>query len=725
MTMKRVFISGILILVINLLFSIPAVLCVESSSSGYSEEEHAVELPSEEVKRQKIKEYYTPSVNSLTLTDTPAIELPASYEVMDNEWMEELGIVKHKDSWKYVSGVWMSEAPFLGTAAGGSSTVRGFGSTETTINSFPVPKEVNLYMDSAAIDRTEFFKGSAAAVQGAYMSRMSSVGGGINVVTKTPQQGTFFNSKISGRLGDGKQSRLQFDYNNDLNNYFLFRLNMAGTIERPFYLPSKYDANTGYIFAPGISILPGNNVKIDIEYSYQHEDAASYYGVPLVKGKLLSDYDEYYGDDNTRTDYSGNILQAQVNWDINNIFTLKAGGSYLKADIVSSIRGMSFGASRGWNYIDFYEQVYDTRTSPFGIFSYDSTYKRKGFFSNLKAEFESGEFKDSVVFGVDYLDSKSDSVSVSSETLSWYDLNDPAIPDSPELSSNMSYSYGSHTRRESALIQNETAWKSWRIFSGGRFDDQTSYGTTENSDTTFSYRLGVTYLINSSYALYGTYSNTQGPNLGYIDTSGDPITDCWSTELYEAGFKFQPTRQFLGTLAAFKIKQSNIPIIPDLTQRNVAELSGEEESEGFEFTLSGKITDNLSTRTSYTYLKKGDNSTDTKVYQNMPKHDLALWLKYNISVGPLAKLQVGTSYKHVAKRDVTYRGMYLSNEYILPGYDVLGIFMEYPWKLKSSDLDLKLNIENVFDEEYFDSIRHMKANPGEPFNVMFTLSFNY
>jgi iron complex outermembrane receptor protein len=683
-------------------------------------------LPEVVVTGERPKGHKTPSTKSLTLTDTPPLELPLSYEVIDNDILEELGVSKYADALEYTSGVRMTEPAFLGTAAGGSSVVRGFGNTETTINGFAIPKEVNLFLDSAGIERIEFFKGSAASIQGSAAANpgaTAGVGGGTNIVTKSPEKESFSYNSAEAKVGNGRMYRGQIDYNAPIAKNVLFRMNTAAKTERPFYLPSGCDSNTGLFLSPSVTVYPADKLEITLEGSHQHEEDASYYGIPpeLTGKPRICDYDTYYGSNDTRTRYEGSIAQLRSKWTINNYLTANAGVSQLHADVYANIIGMSFGAVG--NPLTFFDKVYATGTSPFSKSDTDATYDRSGYNVNLTVHHNLKKIDNTLVAGFDYFKSESDLISKTATTTTWYSVNAP-FPSTVTFPAAAAMKTESTAKRDGIFLLDQLSWNSWRFIAGVRTDNHKSMnditGVEYDASNVFSSRFGITYLFKPNLAAYGAYINTKGPNLGLFDANRNEITDDWAANMVELGIKMEPMKNLLCTVAGFSIKDENIPVTDRAT--GITELTGEQKSRGIEATVSGNITDNWNTQVSYTFLER-DKKT---LWPIIAKHDAAVRQTYSI---PHTNLKVGMNNKYVSERDVNYPAAPstdLPGAYTLPSYCVTDLLIEYTFQGKANLFMLRVNANNVFDERYFTAVRHVtKASPGEPFNTMVTLTTKF
>ena len=661
---------------------------------------------------------------------TPVLELPMSVETVDSEMITDLGIVTFTDIFQYVSGVSFSEAPFVNTASGSTIQMRGFGGTESSINGLYIPGEMHMYLDSQNIERVESYKGSDIAVLGSSSGTTTSgsVGGGMNIVTKQPKNEQFINSELQLRTGGNERYRLQFDANLPImeDGVMGLRFNGAEEASRPFYLPSDIDINSNLFFSAAYSWKPIKKIKINLDGFYQSSDKASYYGVPVIRGEVVTDYDQYYGFENSRTKSEGAYGQVRAEYEINKTSRVSAGVSWLKSIIDADVFGLSFGASSrnpsGVLYtpsstaaLQFYEDVYNLRISPFSHIM--SFMDKKRVSSNLQYSGEQtfGDVKNSLVAGVDHYKTTSQTKTSMWTSTAWYSIDDPELSASEVGTGTTSSGAKSVSWRAGCFIHDQLTYDDLRLMGSVRYD---KYDSGDYNDWSVSWKVGASYLLTPGAVLYSTYNVSAGPNLGKIDESGNEIKDDWKAYMKEAGIKLGFGKDFVMTIAGFHIYQNNIATASS-TVPGAYELTGSEKRWGQEIGLGGRITENWFMHGSYTWQKCEDPDNDAAIFGNIPEHSLSIWTNYRFSSGLFADLKLGIGYIFVDERDVTYRGLALDDSYALPSYNVVNLSAEYP--IKKYDMFIRLNIDNLFDEEYITAVRHLQGSLGEPSRAMISV----
>ena len=139
---------------------------------------------------------------------------------------------------------------------------------------------------------------------------------------------------------------------------------------------------------------------------------------------------------------------------------------------------------------------------------------------------------------------------------------------------------------------------------------------------------------------------------------------------------------------------------------------GETRTKGLELALTGRITPNWQMSGGYTYQDAKLRGNDFVRLAQVPKHQSALWNRYdfNHSVG------VGLGVVHQSSQFAAIRTSATTTR--LPAFTRVDAALFF----KASDrLELQVNVENLLDEEYFsDAHNNNNITPGAPINARFT-----
>ena len=677
--------------------------------------------------------YRTLSIYSGTLTDTPVIELPFSFESVNETQLTDMGITSLQEGLGLFSGITPSEAPFPVALSSGMVSMRGFSGTELSLNAFTMTKDMSAYMDSVGIERIEVFNGPLGPIEGGPSTTSTrtgnGAGGAVNILTKKPFGRDQYNVRFLSRYGGDSLYRFEGDINKRItqDGRILFRLPAAVETGKPFYLPHDYDRSYSYSLYPSMILRPVDDLEITLEGSVQERDFPSYFGVPVIKGALIAGYDTYYGNEDARIKYRGYSAQPSAKWKVCDLLTIRAGGSWIESDTAGKSWGLNHNCPqwrrsiRRFNADQWFNWLYGTRTSNLAYFDTDYFFKNYGAYLNTLFKFDLGPTKHKLVAGIDYQECYSNSESF------WYwngpvtNVKYPPVVDfDPALFANARYS-PTHTcvERKGVLVQEQMELGPVRFLVGSRFDEHSS--ARGNKLRASSPRLGVTIMATPTVALYGNYTATTTPNFGYLNEFDDEVTTPWSSCTKEIGVKVQVVDDLLVTLSGFEQWLEDKPIID--ASRTVVGFE-DEMYRGSELTAYGRIGRHWDLAASYTYLGMNTARSSNPEFKPWPKNSVNTWLTYRFDWEPLRDSKVGFGYKFVDVRDYRYAGTYMGPEYVLDEYHIFRASFEYalPW-VKGATARFEVN--NLFDERGFSSVRHLNGNPIPPRTFGFSMALRF
>lgn len=291
-----------------------------------------------------------------------------------------------------------------------------------------------------------------------------------------------------------------------------------------------------------------------------------------------------------------------------------------------------------------------------------------------------------------------------------------------------------------------TLWDKLHILGGGRYDwASTGRGGSPNSfseaearrperkDEEFSPRVGILYQPWSWLSLYGNWVQSFGAN-NDLSATGQPF-DPQTGEQFEAGVKTAFLDERLtATLAFYHLTRANI-LTSDLSTPDPFDSAaiGEARSQGIEFDLSGQLTDYLSVIGNYAFtdaeITKDNSGLEGNTLFNVPKHAGSLWLKYDVK-GTLADqgLSFGLGVFAAGQREGDNQ-----NTFQLPGFARLDASAAYRLKLGDATLTAQLNVLNILDKRYFESVEPGFINaapritifPGAPLTLIGSIRLEY
>lgn len=250
-----------------------------------------------------------------------------------------------------------------------------------------------------------------------------------------------------------------------------------------------------------------------------------------------------------------------------------------------------------------------------------------------------------------------------------------------------------------------------------------NYWGDVNRHTSISGRVtpyfGLIYDINNTYSVYASYTSIFQPQTA-VGIDGNVIKPL-EGEQYEVGVKGEYFGGRLNTsLALFQLTEKNRALDdPRFPGEGYSIAAGKARSKGVETTISGQLTSNWSVFGGYTYTQTEylDNSTNLNgvAFSSIaPKHLFKLWTNYQLP-GRLHRVSVGGG---------TYMSTGIS---ATDGVGTLrqGGFATFDLRVGyqiSKQLSAAINVTNLFDRRYFDSIESTgSAFYGNPRQLMFTL----
>jgi len=243
---------------------------------------------------------------------------------------------------------------------------------------------------------------------------------------------------------------------------------------------------------------------------------------------------------------------------------------------------------------------------------------------------------------------------------------------------------------------------------------------TEFSDTNLYY--GGVYRLNDQTKLYASYTDVFDQQQTY-DVNGELLEPLLGKNT-EAGVRYSTDDGRLSVdVAYFQIEQDNYPVRagqdPDTGLVYYVAQSGI-ESQGFEIELTGYLTDQWSASFSYSHTDvTNPNYTEDRVSRIVPDEVAKLSTSYDFD-GDLQGLRVGGYVTYAGSRQ-GFIGSGRNTQYIdMSSHTLVGLAANYEL---TDQLNLKLNIHNLFDEEYDSKMAFFTVRPGEPRNLSLQLSY--
>lgn len=689
------------------------------AGSGFAAQEatvqkEAVELGSVTVKGEQEQGYKVDQASSPKYT-APLLDTPQTVTVIPQELIQEQNALSLRQVLSNVSGITFGAGE--GGNYGDSINIRGFSATNNLM--------VDGLRDSANMTRSDMFnlemvevvKGPSSVYAGA-----GATAGSINMVSKTP--GLRARNSLQGGVGTDGYHRLAADINQPLDGIegAAFRLNlMAHENDVAGRDQINYER---WGIAPSVAFGLGTPTRLTLSYLHQSDENLPEYGLPAIAGKVLDgvDSDDYFGFRNIDTEeVDVDSFTAKIEHDFNDLVSLNSISRYSETDnrtVTTRSYVQTVGAGIG-------DGQYKYRTGTGN--GRDTTTKLAINQTNLVWNFATGFIDHALVTGVEVSRETVDRTNFSNnlDLSPVYDLdNPPGYYRGPRNKTNTSTLDAELTDQALYVFDTLALSEQWDLSLGARWEryegnNDTHTITTgsdvelESTDEMLSGRAGLAFKPVENGSIYVAWGNSYNPSAQALATTGTGLNagnenlDPEKNETWELGTKWELLDQRLSLNAAiFRVDKTDGRVELD---DGTYELQGEQRVEGFELGASGKITDKWQAFASYTQLSSEvlkaapgeDEVQEGQALANTPPRSFSLWTSYQLP----ADFELGYGAQFVDERNVavaTADTPPQASRAKIDSYWVHGAMLGYQ---ASKELHLQLNVNNLFDEEYYDRVR--------------------
>lgn len=240
----------------------------------------------------------------------------------------------------------------------------------------------------------------------------------------------------------------------------------------------------------------------------------------------------------------------------------------------------------------------------------------------------------------------------------------------------------------------------------GSWSSQRKFG----EDAHFTPYAALTYDLNDNHSVYASYSSIFKPQY-YLDTSGTVLKPVEGTN-YEIGLKGSYLDERVNAaIALFSTTQTNLPqAVTDIplcfVATNCYRAVGEVKSEGVEIDINGELLPRLNVGIGYSYTRAKvssggvDGASGQPYASYVPQHQFKVSAMYHLP-GEFEKWRVGGAVR--AQSKITTQSLTRSAGYVITQspYAVVDLVAGYR---VNRQLDFQLNVNNLFDKRYFDSL---------------------
>ncbi|QIG54643.1 TonB-dependent siderophore receptor [Altererythrobacter sp. BO-6] len=639
-----------------------------------------------------------------TKTPTPVIDVPQTITFVTEDQLEDQSIRQLGEALRYVPGISIE----TGEGHRDEIFIRG---QETTADFYldGLRDDAQYYRSLYNIERVEVLKGANALIFG-----RGGGGGVINRVSKTARINGF-EAEVDASVDTFGAFSLSGDVNTTLSGVAAARLN--ATYEE---FDSNRDFYSGHFIgiSPTVTVDLGEATRLTATYSYDEDQRLVDRGLPADgSGPLRGFRDTLFGDpDFNDTDSRVHIARARIDHEFSSSLTANATLQF--ADYDKAYQNIVPDGLRNGGADVQFSGYRDTQTRQNWIAQ-----------ANLVWELDTGALQHMVLAGVeaswqDSNNGRSNSLFANGTggTTSRFTTALTDIFAFPAISlTGPVRDRDSELEVFSAYLQDQIdIGEHLQLIAGLRWDrfdlrtiEQLNGNRGDRVDEKVSPRFGLVVKPNPQLSLYASYATSFLPQAGdqfFLLSPGDAAFAPEKFTNYELGVKWAPSEKLFVTAAVFQLDRTNTkgpdPLDPSLTA-----LVGESRTKGLEFNLVGEITPRWQANIGYTYLDGEITSTSSfgaegLRLQQLPEHQISAWTRYDFSDS--FGLGLGVIYQ-----DEQFASF--SNAVTLPDYLRVDAAAYYT---VSERLSLQLNVENLFDANYFPSAHgDNNIQPGRPLSA--------
>jgi outer membrane receptor for ferric coprogen and ferric-rhodotorulic acid len=671
---------------------------------------------------EKTKSYTVNSTSTATRLNTSIRETPQSISVITREQLDDFRVLTVNDALSYATGIKVEQFETDRT----EYTARGLNITSFQIDGLnsPISFSGTNYgdLDVAVYDRIEVLRGANGLLAGT-----GNPSATINFIRKRPT--SVFQAKANASLGSWDNRRLDADISGPLNadGSVRGRLVVANQNRNSYLDRYSNERNVAYgVIEADLS----ESTNLAIGHTYQKNDSSgnNFGSLPL----LYSDGSKrhYKVSDSPATDWAymrvgTHISFAELTHYFNNDWKVKAQLTH--KDTASEGR---------YNYVDGYENR-ATGLGSYTSYPYIYSFQTKDHVADIYANgpFELGGRKHELVVGATWSKSYMKEYSRTGDTLgdvfvsSFDDLGEFPMPSFGPKSKSSDYQ-NTITNLYAAAKLNPT--DALKVTVGGSLLsyelEGIAYGTDQiaKENNKLTPYAGAVYDLNEVHSLYASYTGIyrpqveRGPNLKVIA----PLKG----KNYEAGVKSEWFNKRLNsTFSLFRTEQENQAQSIGTASFNGSIINTYEgikaTTKGYEFDVSGEVSERLSMNAGYTRLMsiKGDHDQNVKPF--VPRHLLHVTTVYKVPFVENLKVGGSVNWQSETHVDIALNGD--SIRYKQGSYAVLNLMANY--KI-DNHWDAAINLYNVTNEKYLSSLRYASAGQAyyaAPASAIATLTWKY
>ncbi|MCJ8161233.1 TonB-dependent receptor [Acinetobacter zhairhuonensis] len=678
-----------------------------TASAAETTENNTAQLATITLTAEKQDERHTSS-QAITQFNHDLLEVPFTKSHVSNEDIQNHNVQRVSDALSLVNGVVYQDS--YGGGFWDNYSFRGF-STDPNMgtiymrNGLSSVSGIHTPRDMINIQAIDFLKGPMAAMYG-----QGAIGGIMNITTKQPEWQNKNSLNLSGSTLE--EYRAAVDTTGAINQDVAYRLGLAYENNQSFR--NQVDSEHYYI-APQLAWKLSEQTQLNLDTEFAESQGVFDRGIPMVNGQFTLNKKTFLGEPSDGDiEIKDQMYQLRLNHEFNDNWNNTTAITYSHGERAGTSTEISSIAPDGKTANRFRRsRQFETDTSDFQ--------------SILRGKFDTGSIRHEIVtnleashYTIDQLQRRS-----AAGTSSQIDIYNPVygqniLPltritkDSKETQDILGFNL-----QDQIFLNNQ-----WNVLIGSRFnrleqqiEDHRTGNSSEQAFTPFTPRAGINYQPTEKLSFYSNWGKAFELNTGL--NKDNELYDPEKTESWEVGGKYQfLAKSWLG-LTYFDLDKQHL-LTEGISDSYVD--SGRVQSHGLEFELQHQFTDHLRVNANYTYTDASIVESEVEAkgarLKNIPKHTANLSADYQFSlVGHEAGLIGNVNY--YGKRSANY----IDNGTSLPEFTVVnlgGYVQVHP------DLRVQLNIENLFDRDYYvSSYTNNWVQPGEPLKATATIHWAF
>jgi len=672
-----------------------------------------------DIERITVRGAYFGKQNADSLkTPTLLVDVPQSLSVITNLQIQEQGFQSLADILQYTPGASIGQ----GEGHRDQMTIRG---QNTTADFFidGLRDDVQYFRPLYNLERVEILRGSNALLFG-----RGGGGGIVNRVTKTASTKDTFTA-LNANIDTFANTVVGVDHNVALNADQAFRINAF--YEQLNNHRNQYDGER-FAINPTYTAALNDVTQLVFSYEYINDDRVVDRGVPSLNNEPLQGVDKtFFGSPNlNHTTLQAHVLRGRIDHQLTEVWSINATLQYADFNkLYQNLYPINFNASENELTLDGYKDITERENL---ILQF-----------NAVGQFDTASVEHTLLLGAEH--GNQETSNNRRDTL-FADSNDDQITfpfSDPLLVPAVGFTdfvrdRASDVTFTSLFIQDEIKLsEQFIVIAGLRYDSfdidvadaiEAANGVADGNngllgrkDTETSPRLGAIYKPNDDLSFYVSLSKSFLPRSGDQFLSLSLSSQALAPEEFankELGIKWNLSDNLSFTTAVFEVTRENGTVTDPNNPENSI-ITGT-KTKGFEIQLVGYLTEAWQINAGYSNLDADetgrvvDGSLANRILSQVPENMFTVWNHYRLD----EKWAFGLGLIYQSEQYTS-----LNNRTELPDFTRVDAALYYDI---STNTKVQLNIENLFDEDYYPSAHNDdNITIGEPLNARVSVSYKF